>query len=48
MEQKIDKWMAAYSNKFSAPGIDVDTVTQMCGRSVFFTELRATNHHKDR
>ncbi|THX99405.1 hypothetical protein D6D03_07208 [Aureobasidium pullulans] len=29
MERKIDKRMAAYSNKFSAPGIDVDTVTQI-------------------
>lgn len=50
MEQKIDKRMAAYSNKFSAPGIisdltDVDTdVLTQCT----CPELRVVNYYKDR
>ncbi|THY87238.1 hypothetical protein D6C93_07624 [Aureobasidium pullulans] len=50
MEQKIDKRMAAYSNKFSAPGIisdltDVDTdVLTQC----ICSELRVVNYYKDR
>ncbi|THZ78062.1 hypothetical protein D6C88_06703 [Aureobasidium pullulans] len=50
MEQKIDKRMAAYSNKFSTPGIisdltDVDTdVLTQC----ICSELRVVNYYKDR
>ncbi|THZ19096.1 hypothetical protein D6C89_07929 [Aureobasidium pullulans] len=50
LERRIDKRMAAYSNKFSAPGIisdltDVDTdVLTQC----ICSELRVVNYYKDR
>ncbi|THY56990.1 hypothetical protein D6C98_03595 [Aureobasidium pullulans] len=50
LERRIDKRMAAYSNKFSAPGIisdltDVDTdVLTQC----ICSERRVVNYYKDR
>ncbi|TIA30247.1 hypothetical protein D6C78_09719 [Aureobasidium pullulans] len=49
-ERRIDKRMAAYSNKFSAPGIisyptDVDTDVLTRG---ICSELRVVNYYKDR